>query len=146
LVAALASPARRLAWLRAHPEAERDRFGEESDPGWEMEGRLLMERRRQGRMDEATLLRLIAVELERLTRIAEEAPALVGGGCWTEAALAACAQVARLYAELKRRHRAERARALLCAELRRFVAWGCPVERAKAPAFLTDGVSIVGLE
>ena len=72
----------------------------------------------------------MAVELERLARIAEEAPALVGGGHWTEAALAACAEIARLYAELKRRHRAERARALMGAALRQFVAWEQPREAA----------------
>ena len=63
----------RLAWLRLHPEAERDRFGDESDPGWDVEGRLVSERRCLQQMEEAALLRLIAVEAERLTRIAEEA-------------------------------------------------------------------------
>ena len=63
----------------------------------------------------------MAVELARLARIAEEAPALVGGGHWTEVTLASCAEIARLYAELKRRHHAERARALMGAALRQFV-------------------------
>src|ERR1051326_1891164 len=104
--------AERMAWLRAHPEANGDRFGDESDPGWREDGWTPPERPRLRRMEEAEVLRLIAVELERLTRIAEEAPALVGGGPWTEAALTACPEMARLYAELRHRHRAGRAREL----------------------------------
>jgi hypothetical protein len=110
----------RLAWLKAHPEAAGDRFGDESDPGWREDGWTLPARPRLRRLGEGELLRLVAVELERLARIAEEAPALVGGGHWTEVTLASCAEIARLYAELKRRHRAERARALMAA-LRQFV-------------------------
>ena len=113
----------RMAWVRAHPEARGDRFGEESDPGWREEGWAPPERRCLRRLCEEELLRRVAVEAERLARIAEEAPALVGGGHWTEVALASCAEVARLYAELKRRHHAARARALLREELRQFVAW-----------------------
>ncbi len=113
----------RMAWVRAHPEARGDRFGEESDPGWREEGWAPPERRCLRRLCEEELLRRVAVEAERLARIAEEAPALVGGGHWTEVTLASCAEVARLYAELKRRHHAARARALLREELRQFVAW-----------------------
>ena len=52
------------------------------------------------------------MEVERLLRIAEESPALVGNGDWTSAALASSEQIAQLYAELKRRHNAVRARAI----------------------------------
>ncbi len=113
----------RLAWLKAHPEAAGDRFGDESDPGWREDGWTPPARPRLRRVCDGELLRLVQVELERLARIAEDVPALVGGGTWTEAALASCAAMARLYAELKRRHRAERAWALMSAALRGFVEW-----------------------
>src|SRR5262245_35760196 len=58
--------------------------------------------------------------VERLLRIADAEPALVGLTAWTCAALCACEHLAQLYTELKRRYKAAQARALVQAELRRF--------------------------
>ncbi len=135
--------AERLAWLKAHPEAAGDRFGEESDPGWREDGWAPPARPRLRRLCAEELLRLVAVELERLARIAEDVPALVGGGNWTEAALASCAAMARLYAELKRRHRAAQARALVSEALRQFVAWEQPREAASDAAAAAPVFTVV---
>ena len=62
-------------------------------------------------------------EVERLLRIVRELPALIGEDIWASAALSACEHVAQVYAELKRRHKAMRARAMLREELRRFITW-----------------------
>ena len=72
---------------------------------------------------EETLLRIFGMEVERLLRIAEESPLLAGTGDWTSAALGASEHIAQLYAELKRRHKAQRARAILSLELRQYVDW-----------------------
>jgi hypothetical protein len=75
---------------------------------------------------EARLLWMFGVEVERLLRIAEEHPSLAGGVGWTCAVLGASEHIAQVYAELKRRHKAMPARAMLREELRRFVEWdGC---------------------
>ena len=113
----------RLAWLRDHPDAPSERFGGDAAPCWNADGWVGHERPWLRAQHDDALLRLAAVEVERLTRIAQEAPSLVGAAHWTGAALGACARLAQVYAELKRRHRAMPARAMLRAELRRFVAW-----------------------
>jgi hypothetical protein len=132
--------AARLAWLREHPDAPAYRFASESEPCWTEDAAARYDRRDLNEHDEAALFRLFNVEVERLLRAAQEAPKLVGEGDWTCAALGAHARIAQLYAELKRRHpreeqsqhgsrqwKAMRARALLRAELRRFVEQDCCV-------------------
>jgi hypothetical protein len=56
----------------------------------------------------------------------------VGDGDWTGAALGVAAHLAQLYSELKRRHNAMPARAMLRAELRRFVEWPATASGAEA--------------
>jgi hypothetical protein len=137
--------AARLLWLREHPDAPPYRFEPESEPCWTEAAAAHCDRRDLREHDEAALLGRFGVEVERLLRVAQEAPRLVGGGDWTCAALGAQACIAQLYAELKRRPsqegqrqpggrqwKATRARALLRAELRRFAEGdGCvAMERA----------------
>lgn len=118
--------AARLDWLRAHPDAPADRFGRESEPRWTEAAYARYDGRILRKFGEATILSLFSVEVERLARIAQEAPSLVGCAYWTSAALGACMHVAQIYAELKRRHKAMPARALLREELHQFVEWaGC---------------------
>ena len=74
-------------------------------------------------MGEVWRLWLFLQEVECLLRVAQEHAGLVGGTNWTGAALCASEHIAQVYGELKRCHKAMRARALLREELRRFVAW-----------------------
>jgi hypothetical protein len=115
--------AARLAWLGAHPEARATRFGDEAQPIWLADGWVDHQRRWLRSQHDDMLLRLVAIEAERLTRIAQEAPTIVGSAHWTGAALGAFARIAQLYRELKRRHHAMPARTMLRAELQRFVEW-----------------------
>lgn len=114
--------AARLAWLKAHPDADPYRFGHESEPAWVAAAWATYDRQCLRELREQTLLWIFGMEVERLVRIAQESPILVGQGDWTQAALGASEHIAQLYAELKRRHKAMRARALLREELRRFAA------------------------
>jgi hypothetical protein len=113
----------RLVWLEAHPDLAADRHGHESTPCWEEVAWASYDRRCLRELAEATLLRIFGMEVERLLRIVQEPPGLVGAWEWTLASLGASEHLAQLYAELKRRHRAARARAILREELRRFITW-----------------------
>lgn len=118
--------AARLAWLDAHPQAARYRYGRESEPRWVDAAWASYQRPILRAFSEARLLWMFGMEVERLLRIAEEHPSLAGGVDWTCAALGASEHIAQVYAELKRRHKAMPARAMLREELRRFVEWdGC---------------------
>src|SRR5690242_14493871 len=105
--------AARLAWMREYPERAAYRFGRESEPCWEPVAWVSYERRCLRDLCEETLLSIFGMEVERLLRIVQEPPLLVGAADWTQAALGASEHVAQVYAELKRRHKARRARFLL---------------------------------
>ena len=129
--------AERLAWLDAHPDLADDRFGQESETDWEHVTWTFAEPRCLRELCEATLLWMFNCEVERLLRIIQEPPTLVGSCEWTQAALVACGHIAQVYAELRRRqpagagyHKAKRARAIVREELRRFVTW----QRAGEPS------------
>ncbi|HLW03892.1 MAG TPA: hypothetical protein VKT82_34915 [Ktedonobacterales bacterium] len=111
------------ARLAANPATTAYRFGHDSDPDWEAAAWASYPRAILRQLDEHLLLGIVGMEVERLLRIAQEHPGLVGQMEWTGAALSASEHLAQLYAELKRRHKAMQARALLREELRRFVEW-----------------------
>ncbi|HEY7355262.1 MAG TPA: hypothetical protein VH590_02315 [Ktedonobacterales bacterium] len=111
------------ARLTANPQTSAYRYGRASEPRWEASAGLSAQRGSLRQFSEAALLWSFGVEVERLLRIAQEHPCLVGDANWTVAALGASAQLARIYAELKRRFKAMQARALVREELRCFVEW-----------------------
>jgi hypothetical protein len=111
------------ARLQANPHTSAYRCGYESEPCWKASAGPSARRASLRRLSEARLLWAFGVEVERLLRIAQEHPCLVGDANWTGAALDASAQIARIYAELKRRYKAMQARALVREELCRFVGW-----------------------
>lgn len=115
--------AARLAWLHAHPEMTTYRYGGESEPRWFAAAWASYEQECLRDLKESTLLWIFGMEVERLLRIAQEPPSMVGNGDWTRAALGIAEHVAQLYTELKHRHTAMPARAMLRQELRQFVAW-----------------------
>ena len=119
----------RLAWMRDHPEAAAYRYSgayDESDPSipcWTDRADALYDRRYVRQASEDDLLWRWNVEVERLLRISEATPFLLGEDDWARAVLRVCEHLNQLYAELKRRHRAMRARAILREELRAYIAW-----------------------
>lgn len=119
----------RLAWMRAHPEAAAYRYSgpyDECDPSiprWTDRADVPYDRRILRISPEGHLLWRWNVEVERLLRISEAPPALVGADDWARAALGVSQRLSQLYAELKRRHRAMRARAILRDELRAYIEW-----------------------
>lgn len=111
------------ARLKADPQISVYRYGSESKPHWDASAWLPAQRFPLRRLSEARLLWAFGVEAERLLRIAQEHPCLVGDANWTGAALGASARIARIYAELKRRSKAMQARALVREALCCFVEW-----------------------
>ncbi len=121
--------ARRLAWMEGHPERAEYRYGRESEPSWEGITWLSEERGILRQFGDDGLLLLLGMEVERLLRIAQEHPSLVGQVEWTQATLAASEHVAKVYGELRRRHKAARARAMVQEALRGYELWGQEEER-----------------
>jgi hypothetical protein len=110
------------ARLAADPQTTAYRYGNESEPCWEAVAWVSYEWATLRELRERTLLWIFGMEVERLLRIAQEDPRLAGVAYWTGAVLGASEHLAQLYRELKRRHKAMRAREMLREELRRFVA------------------------
>jgi hypothetical protein len=123
----------RLTWLEAHPQEQPYRYGKESRPCWEDVAWKRYDWRILHQFEDAMLLWIFGMEVERLLRLTDTDPRLVGPGGWTCAALGASEHLAQLYYELKRRHRAMPARAMLRAALARFVD-GPPAEVVPAEA------------
>ncbi len=115
--------ATRVAWQQAHPAARAYRFGRRSEPCWSQTAALPYDQRVLHRLEEAALLWLWGMDLERLLRIVLTPAAEVGEDLWTETALGGCAHLGQVYRELKRRYKAPQARALVWGALRFFVVW-----------------------
>ena len=115
--------AERFAWLAAHPAAPRYRYERESEPWWEAAPWTRAETAVLRACSEALLLEMVWIEVERLLCIADAEPKLVGQTGWTCAALCACEHLAQLYTELKRRCKAQQARALVRETLRQSMEW-----------------------
>ena len=115
--------AARLAWMAERPERAIYRYGRESEPCWEDVAWQRYQWRILHQFDDATLLYIFGMEVERLLRIAQEPPSLVGQVEWVQASLGASKHIAQLYGELKRRHKAVRARYLLREALRGYLTW-----------------------
>ena len=119
----------RLAWMRAHPEAALYRYsgpfdaGDPSIPYWADMAASCYTPLWLHHQEDDDLLWRWNVEVERLLRISEAPPCLVGEEAWARAALGVALRLSQVYAELKRRHKARRARARLRAELREYVTW-----------------------
>src|SRR5579859_1323073 len=114
----------RFAWQRAHPDAAAYRHPDDSAPIWEA---LIPPPYERGKLraleDEWDFAWHCRFEVERLMRLLDVPPVLVGREEWTAAVLGICERLARLYGEMKRRYRARQARAIVCAALAQFVEW-----------------------
>jgi hypothetical protein len=121
--------AARLAWMRAHPEAALYRYsgafdeGDPSIPYWADMAAFSYLRLWLRHQEEAALVWRWNVEVERLLRISEAPPCLVGEEAWARAAVGVARRLSELYGELKRRQGARRARGMLREELRGYVRW-----------------------
>jgi len=120
----------RFTWQRAHPDAAAYRYPDDSAPCWEALAPVPYERGWVRDLEDDYFLRLWGYEAERLMRLLDVPPVLVGQDEWTSAVLGLCEHLARLYAELKRRYRARQARAMLREALAQFVVWDYTGEAA----------------
>lgn len=113
----------RAAWLATHLCLEPYRFGRESEPDWHECNLLTYDRRNLREMGEPWLRWMLGMEVERLLRLAQVSPSELGESAWLAGVMAASEHVAQVYHELRRRHKAARARAILREELRDFLTW-----------------------
>ncbi|HEY7357216.1 MAG TPA: hypothetical protein VH590_12140, partial [Ktedonobacterales bacterium] len=81
--------AARLAWMRQHPDQAAFLFPETSIPGWTRFFWTPYERRALRSWSDEWLLFHFQLEVERLLRIMQTPPALIGEEDWTLAALGA---------------------------------------------------------
>ena len=109
--------------LKANPSTTAYRFGKESESCWDAVAWLRYDWRILRQFNEDILLWIFGMEADRLLRIAQEHPSMVGQVQWTCVVLGASEHLAQLYGELKRRQKALPARTLLREELRRFAEW-----------------------
>jgi len=119
----------RLAWQRAHPDLAALRFPTNSIPCWDEGAWVSYPRRGLPRLTDEQMLGLFLVELERLQRVIETPPELVGER-WTRAALGCCEHLTQIYHEFKRRYQARATRSFIGALLQDYICWQCPDEVA----------------
>ncbi len=115
--------AARLAWMRQHPDLAAQRFLYPSTPDWTREAWTPYDRGWLRVWTEAWLLECFQVEVERLLRIMQTPPALLGEEVWTRVALGTCERLAQLYQELRRRSGMRAARRLVRDTLENFICW-----------------------
>jgi len=106
-----------------HPDAAAYRHPDDSAPIWEALVPAPYERGWLRTFEEEDYDWLARFEAERLMRLLDVPPVLVGQEEWTAAVLSIAEHLGRLYREMKRRQRAMRARALLHSALAQFVVW-----------------------
>ncbi len=115
--------AARLAWQEGQPDPPCYRFGRRSAPCWSQTAILPYDPRCLRGVDEDQLLWYAGMDIERLYRIAREPQWRVGENLWTLTLLGTCRHLTQLYAELRRRCKAAKARELMWQALRLFVTW-----------------------
>lgn len=117
----------RLAWQRAHPDLAALRFPIDSTPCWTEIAWQPYPRRILRVMTDEWLLSFWLVELERLQRIIETPPELIGER-WTRAALGCGEHLTQVYTEFKRRYKARPTRQFIGTLLQDYICWRCPDE------------------
>ncbi len=115
--------AARLAWLRAHPDAAGYLAYEYTIPLWTRAGWTPFAQKALGTWSDERLLLLFQVETERLLRIIQAPPALLGEEVWTRAALGACEHLAQVYHAFRRRYGARAVRRFVRRALVEYIYW-----------------------
>jgi hypothetical protein len=123
--------AERAAWYRVHSDLTPIYyFDNESEPCWGEVAAVSYDRECLRELKEGTVRWILGMEIERLLRIVQVVPAPaargsaeVGMDAWMRAVLGVCEHVSQLYDELKRRHKAMRARAIVREELLSVLHW-----------------------
>jgi hypothetical protein len=127
----------RLKWMREHPDHATFLFPTDSIPvwhdfGWQPYGRGVL----RTWSDEWLNLHFV-MEFERLLRIIQTPPRLMGEETWTRAALDACQHLAQVYHEFRRRYSSRRVRWFVRRVLEEYISWEpAPESEAAAEAAL----------
>ncbi|HEU5370083.1 MAG TPA: hypothetical protein VFU69_16550 [Ktedonobacterales bacterium] len=126
--------AARIAWMRAHPDQAAFLYPEDSIPGWTRFFWTPYQRQALRSWSDEWLLFHFQLEVERLLRIMQTPPALIGEEDWTLAALGACGHLAQVYHEFTRRYWVRRVRSFVGDVLHAYVTWEGPRPAAPAPS------------
>ena len=124
----------RIAWNRQYPDRAAFLYPEDSIPVWTEISWTPYSRAALRSWSDEWLLIFFPMELERLQRLIQTPPSLLGEELWTRAALGACQHLAQMYHELRRRYHAKDARLLMHRLFEGYVFWEPPSEEREAPA------------
>lgn len=128
----------RLAWRKAHPEAEPYWAYDWSGLHWDNEGWTPYKPRWLRDESIAYITGRVYVEVERLVRLMQVPPSLLGEDLWTHVALGTCERLAQLYKEVLRRAGRQATRRWLGALLENCVCWNTTPEPEKPQAQQTQ--------
>ena len=125
--------AARPVWMRQHPDRATYLYPEYSIPLWTRAAWTPFARSALCLWSDEWMLELFQLEVERLLRLIQTPPALLGEAVWTRSALGTCEHLAQLYGELRRRYNARGIRVCVQQILRAYVTWE-PEEEAEPQA------------
>ena len=127
-----------------HPDAAGYLYDEYTIPLWTPAGWTPFAQSALRAWSDERLLLLFQVETERLLRILQAPPKLLGEAVWTRAVLGACEHLAQLYHEFRRRSGARAVRRFVRRALVEYIYWEPPREDA-APADTEEAAALVAL-
>jgi hypothetical protein len=113
----------RIRWMREHPDQSAFLFPTDAIPLWTREAWTPFARSALRAWNEERLLLLFEIEVERLLRLMQVPPGLMGEEVWTHAVLGACEHLAQLYHEFRRRFGARRVRRFVREVLLDYIYW-----------------------
>ena len=115
--------AARLKRMRTHPDQTLFLFPEQAIPLWTPLAWEPYQPRTLHAGSNDWLTTQVLLEVERLLRILQVPPSLMGQEVWTHAALGACERLAQLYHEFRRRFNARRVRRFFRQALLEYIYW-----------------------
>ena len=123
----------RLAWRKAHPKAPNYWAEKWTSPDWDQDAWTPYNVRWLHGYSVEGLTARFQIDLERLVRIMEVPPSVLGAAIWTHSALGSCERLAQLYQEVLRRYGALGHAALCARLLDSYICWEPAPQPAAAP-------------
>ncbi len=113
----------RIDWMRRNPDQSAMLYTLDSLPCWSCEDWTPYGRGVLRTWSDEWLLEHFQMEVERLLRVVQAPPRLLGEEVWTHVALGTCEHLAQLYKEFRRRYGARAVRRFVRDVLNLYVCW-----------------------